>query len=253
MDSNHDKGLQRALCYRYTIGQRPCKLTFSNTTANPKIPAMRKSTGNPAPPAFGVAILVAGRASRVGRPKLLLPWGDTTVIGHLARQWRDLGARQIAVVCRPDDHPLETELNRLQPPQLSRIPNLHPERGMFHSIRCAASWEGWQKDLTAWVIALGDQPHLPASTLQTLLDFHRSHARAICQPSYGGRGRHPVILPRNALAALKETRASTLKDFLQGTSIDVLECLVDDFRLTLDLDTPEDYKKLISLDQTIGK
>lgn len=27
MDSNHDKGLQRALCYRYTIGQTGVKLT----------------------------------------------------------------------------------------------------------------------------------------------------------------------------------------------------------------------------------
>ena len=26
MDSNHDKGLQRALCYRYTIGQGRVKL-----------------------------------------------------------------------------------------------------------------------------------------------------------------------------------------------------------------------------------
>ncbi len=28
MDSNHDKGLQRALCYHYTIGQCAGKLAF---------------------------------------------------------------------------------------------------------------------------------------------------------------------------------------------------------------------------------
>ena len=28
MDSNHDKGLQRALCYHYTIGQTGMKLPF---------------------------------------------------------------------------------------------------------------------------------------------------------------------------------------------------------------------------------
>jgi hypothetical protein len=28
MDSNHDKGLQRALCYHYTIGQTGRKLDF---------------------------------------------------------------------------------------------------------------------------------------------------------------------------------------------------------------------------------
>lgn len=28
MDSNHDKGLQRALCYHYTIGQTEMKIAF---------------------------------------------------------------------------------------------------------------------------------------------------------------------------------------------------------------------------------
>ena len=35
MDSNHDKGLQMALCYRYTIGQADIKLTLPPPTANP--------------------------------------------------------------------------------------------------------------------------------------------------------------------------------------------------------------------------
>ena len=34
---------------------------------------------------LGVIILGAGASSRMGRPKLLLPWGDTSVIGHLIR------------------------------------------------------------------------------------------------------------------------------------------------------------------------
>ena len=51
--------------------------------------------------AFGVVILGAGASTRMGRPKLLLPWGDTSIIGHLLGQWRGLGARPIAVVCRP--------------------------------------------------------------------------------------------------------------------------------------------------------
>jgi hypothetical protein len=29
MDSNHDKGLQRALCYHYTIGQTAFKLSVT--------------------------------------------------------------------------------------------------------------------------------------------------------------------------------------------------------------------------------
>ena len=40
----------------------------------------------------GVVILAAGRSARMGRPKLLLPWGETSVLGHLIKQWQALGA-----------------------------------------------------------------------------------------------------------------------------------------------------------------
>ena len=71
--------------------------------------------------ALGVVILGAGASSRMGRPKLLLPWGDTSIVGHLIRQWHLLGAEQIAIVCRAGDKPLTDELNRLDFPPTARI------------------------------------------------------------------------------------------------------------------------------------
>jgi CTP:molybdopterin cytidylyltransferase MocA len=65
-------------------------------------------------PAFGVVILGAGTSSRMGRPKLLLPWGGASDIGHLLHQRKRLGVRQIAVVCRADDKPLMDELDLLR-------------------------------------------------------------------------------------------------------------------------------------------
>ena len=94
---------------------------------------------------LGVVILGAGASSRMGRPKLLLPWRDTTVIGAILRQWRELGAAQIAVVHRPDDAALAAELDRLDFPAHDRIENPQPERGMFSSIVCAANWPGWRR------------------------------------------------------------------------------------------------------------
>ena len=39
MDSNHDKGLQRALCYHYTIGQTVGKIAFALPSAKKKTSA----------------------------------------------------------------------------------------------------------------------------------------------------------------------------------------------------------------------
>jgi len=46
----------------------------------------------------GALILGAGKSARMGRPKLLLPWHGTTILGHLIQQWKRLSVEQIAVV-----------------------------------------------------------------------------------------------------------------------------------------------------------
>src|SRR6185436_13409002 len=99
---------------------------------------------------LGVVLLAAGRSTRMGRPKLLLPWGETSILGHLINQWQGLEAGQIGVVCAAGDKVLEDELNRFDFPPDNRIYNSAPERGMFSSIQCAASWRGWKKELTHW-------------------------------------------------------------------------------------------------------
>ncbi len=194
-------------------------------------------------PKFAAVILAAGASSRMGRPKLLLPWRETTVIGHLLVQWRELGAAQIAVVLRPGDAALAAELDRLHFPAADRIANPQPERGMFSSIVCAANWTGWRRELSGWALVLGDQPHLQSETLRVLLKGFARNADAICQPAFAGHGAHPVILPRDLFAALPATPAATLKDFLKQVSGRRVQYVVNDPGLTLDLDTPEDYKQ----------
>src|ERR1039457_300895 len=138
--------------------------------------------------AFSVAavILGAGRSARMGQPKLLLPWGGTTVLGHLIEQWQALGAKQIAVVCAPGDLAVRTELDRLGLPEANRIYNPAPARGMFSSIQCAARWPGWQEGLTHWAIVLGDQPHLKLQTLQRVVDLSAARPDLVCQPARHG-------------------------------------------------------------------
>ena len=193
---------------------------------------------------FGVVLLGAGASSRMGRPKLLLPWKDTTVIGQIIWQWRELGASQIAVVHHPNDTALFAELDRMDFPAQDRIENPLPERGMFSSVICAANWPGWRKEISSWAIALGDQPHLRTDTLRALLEFHAANADAICQQEYDGHARHPVILPRAAVEELSRTRAETLKDFLKHAACQSVRFLTSDTGMALDMDTPEDYERI---------
>ena len=194
---------------------------------------------------LGIVILAAGRSTRMGRPKLLLPWGRTSVLGHLIKQWNALGAKQIAVVCAPDDGAMRVELDRLGFPVQDRIINPAPDRGMFSSIQCAAQWSGWQAALTRWAIVLGDQPHLEQQTLRRVLDFSAAHPASVCQPARLGRGRHPVVLPKSVFRRVATTTAATLKEFLAVSPRKVALCELDDPGLDLDIDRPEDYQRAL--------
>lgn len=193
----------------------------------------------------GAVILAAGRSARMGRPKLLLPWGSTSVLGHLVSQWRSLRVEQVAVVCAAGDGAIQIELDRIGFPGSDRIINPAPERGMFSSIQSAAQWRGWKAGLTHWAIALGDQPHLRRQTLATVIEFSAAHPELVCQPMSRGRPRHPVLLPRPAFQQLVNSSAADLKAFLASLSPGPAFCELADAGLDLDIDRPEDYEKAL--------
>jgi molybdenum cofactor cytidylyltransferase len=196
-----------------------------------------------APFEFAAVILAAGASSRMGRPKMLLPWGTTTVLGHLVTLWRQTGARQIAVVVAAGDDGIGHELDRMGFPREQRITNHDPARGMFSSIQAAARWNSWNATLAHWAIALGDQPHLAGQTLRRVSEFASQHPNEICQPSRNQRPRHPVFLPRHLFKSLAIAGHATLKEFLGAHRSEMQLTEVDDPGLDLDLDTPQDYEE----------
>ncbi|SPE60815.1 conserved hypothetical protein [Verrucomicrobia bacterium] len=187
----------------------------------------------------------------MGQPKLLLPWGETTVLGHLLSQWQRLGAQQIAVVCAADDTGLLPELDRLGFPAVGRIFNPAAERGMFSSIQCAARWPEWDASLTHWAIVLGDQPHLRPNTLEAVLKLCAVQPSSVCQPSRAGRGRHPVVLPKAVFQRLAAAVASTFKEFLESLPTPVARAEQDDPGLDLDIDRFEDYEQALRLARVV--
>jgi molybdenum cofactor cytidylyltransferase len=197
------------------------------------------------PFSVGAVLLAAGQSRRMGRPKLLLPWQGTSVLGRLLAQWRIAGAAQLAVVCAAADQALQAELDRLGFPAAARIFNPAPQRGMFSSIQCAARWPAWPPALTHFAIVLGDQPHLRQTTLRAILRFSAAHPRRVCQPARAGRPRHPVLLPKAVFLHLGRSKAANLSAFLGPCR--AATCELEDPGLDLDIDSPADYEVALAL------
>jgi len=194
---------------------------------------------------LAVVILAAGASSRMGQPKLLLPWSGTSVLGHLVTQWREAGAAQVGVVIAAGNKLLDDELERIGIALNQRMVNPEPTRGMFSSIQCAAQWPGWMETITHWAITLGDQPHLAQATLRSLTEFSTINPDSICQPSHGKHARHPVVLPRKIWDALASSNQATLKEFLAGHRESTQSVELTDPGLDLDIDTPTDYEEAL--------
>ena len=192
---------------------------------------------------FGAVLLAAGASRRMGRPKLLLPWCATTVLGRGLELWNEVGAAVVLVVHAAGDVALLAELDRLGVLACDRVANPRPERGMSSSIRCAAAVVAERPEPGHWVIALGDQPHLRRDTLRQLLAFAGAHPDAICQPAAAGRPAHPVVLPRAALLEFGRSPDAMLREFLARHAAERQFLETGDSSLELDLDRPEDYER----------
>ena len=197
-----------------------------------------------------VFILGAGRSTRMGCPKLLLPWSGTSVVGHLIQTWHSIGANRVCLVLAGDDPAVSSELDRLAVPCADRILNPSAERGMFSSIQCASNWFVGGERSTHGAIVLGDQPHLRLATLKTLVQYATQHPEHVCQPCYRGRSRHPVIIPAPLFAGLARSKAGTLKEALAQWQVSLCAC--EDPGLDLDIDTPEDFLKAMRLASFTG-
>ncbi len=198
---------------------------------------------NEIPFAFGVVILAAGASPRLGRCKLLLPWGEKTILTHLLDQWRSTGAAQIAPVIDPSNQPLRTALTHAGFSPSAWIENESPQLGMFSSLQEASRWTGWLSTLTHWIISLGDQPHIETSTLCVLLNAARENPTRICQPALNGETAHPIILPGSNFRELAQNDVPDLRTYIRRQEPFRLRVPVEDAGVSGDLDTSEDYRR----------
>jgi molybdenum cofactor cytidylyltransferase len=184
-------------------------------------------------------VLAAGLSRRMGTAKLLL-----ALEGQPLLRWSVEGLRPhvdaIIVVTPPDDAPLRQALAGLE---LTFATNPRPEEGQGTSI--AAGVRALTSDVDAVVVALGDQPRLPAGLLRELLAVFRSAGQPIAAPVYRGIQGTPVIFAASvfdelrALGGDEGARAVVRKDPARVARLAV------DADMPFDVDTPEDYARLV--------
>jgi molybdenum cofactor cytidylyltransferase len=190
----------------------------------------------------------AGRSRRMGRPKLLLPWGGTTVIEQVLAAWCASRVDHVIVVVDPGDKPLAETCaacgaHVVVPPQAPAE--------MKDSVRLGLEWAESRRPQSddAWLVAPADMPTLSAQIIDRLIAAHEADLGSadatprIRAPRHGTKRGHPVLFPWPLAAEVARLGAAEgLNALVARHGVEYIE--VASGAISQDFDTPEEYDRL---------
>jgi molybdenum cofactor cytidylyltransferase len=189
---------------------------------------------------ISAVVLAAGRSQRMGRPKMTLPWGSTTVIGRVVQVLGQAGVDDILVVTGGAHAEVETVLLG-SPARLVFNPRF-TEGGMADSLQVGLAH--LPEATEAALVALGDQPQIQPEVVIALVARYLEDRPPLVVPSYAMRRGHPWIVARSLWTFVQSLGPSqTLRDLLHSQAELVAYLAVDTDSVLADLDTPSDYER----------
>jgi molybdenum cofactor cytidylyltransferase len=181
----------------------------------------------------------AGVSARMGAPKLLLPWGERTVIEQVLGAWLASDVDRVVVVVRSDDVELLGTCRALpvdviaakSPPDMKASVSM----GLSH---VQESYSPAPHD--AWLLAPADLPRLTAAAINAVIAAHEPESPAAAAPTFDGERGHPVLFPWSCAADVGRLPAGQgVNALLAGLA--VREVPWHDDSILRDVDTPCDY------------
>jgi molybdenum cofactor cytidylyltransferase len=184
---------------------------------------------------LGGVILAAGRSSRMGRDKALLPYGDSTFLGSLIDAFR--GRLDPVVVVLGHN----AEAIRPAAAGAQVVLNEQYDRGMLSSLQTGL--RALPEDIDGAAFTLVDHPGLRPETLALLIQTLQESARPLVLPTYKSERGHPAVISRAVMDELLALPAdASPKPVLRAQYPQAIFVEVDDPSVIADIDRPEDLR-----------
>lgn len=191
----------------------------------------------------GIVILAAGNSSRLGQPKQLLGYKDSTLLKNTIAEASLVPNAKIIVVTGANNQLIEDELD---PSKIKISFNPDWESGMSSSIV-----NGLQKLLTLYpdyencIFAVCDQPYVSSLIFENLIQEYVRTGKGIVASAYSETLGTPVLFHKKYFDALLELKGQEgAKKIISKFSDDVVSVLFE--KGNIDIDTEDDYNKLMS-------
>ena len=184
-------------------------------------------------------VLAAGRSRRLGQPKQILPYRDSTVLGETLRMARRCGFDQLIVTLGGAAEEVRREVS-LDGAETVVVDD--PASGCAASLRVAV--ERVDPASAGIVLLLGDQPGVTEVTVRRLIEAGVGESIAVCR--YDDGIGHPFWLARGVFGELADLHGDKgVWKLIDSGRFYVLKVPVDG-PVPLDVDTWDDYERLIA-------
>ena len=184
-------------------------------------------------------VLAAGESKRMGQPKMLMPWGKSTVIQTVISTLQASGLIDILVVTGGAHQHIEALIG--QSVQIV-FNEKYAEGEMLSSIQAGLMRK--KAEASAALICLGDQPQVQGRSVQRILQEYKDISASIIVPSYQMHRGHPWLVAREYWEEILQMHApDSPREFLERHRREIHYVEIDSPSILQDLDTPEDYVK----------
>ena len=191
-------------------------------------------------PVAGI-ILAAGGSTRMGHAarKPLLMWRGEPFIRHVARTALAAGLSPVVVVAGAHADEVHAAVADLP---VVLVYNADWEAGQSTSLK--AGLQRLPVAIGSAVFMLADQPQIPIELVRGLIEQHAQSLASIIAPQIDGRRGNPVLFDRSTFDDLR-----SLSGDVGGRAVfaryPVTYLPWHDASILLDVDTPEDYQRLL--------
>lgn len=187
----------------------------------------------------GAIVLAAGLSTRMGEPKVLLPWGEKkTIIEHIVEQLINSRVDHIVVVTGHKSKEVKQALGDLG---VEVVFNRGYKSGeMLSSLK--AGLRAMPDNIAAAMVTLGDQPRIQPRVIYQILAAYSRGKGEIIAPSFEMRRGHPILISRKFWQEiLSLPRDQAPRDVINAHSEHIHYINVNTDSVLRDVDTPKDY------------
>jgi CTP:molybdopterin cytidylyltransferase MocA len=187
-------------------------------------------------------LLAAGRSTRMGRPKQLLPWPPVNGERPLVAAAFDAIAPACCAMVVVVGHEADGVLTALGERMFQSV-RVDPDAEMLSSVKVGLAAARAIHPTADILLHPADHPEVSRDTVESLVRTSAEQPDRAVMPEYEGQGGHPVVIPAEMVSSILDfADGGGLRQFWLNHADRCVRLSVDDRGVILDLDVPSDYR-----------